>query len=276
MSGICIESPTLIATPPVPVDGQAFCCRLARALLDRADPAPAPWRRDVSAPSGDPVQGGMLMSVVQDFQPCGPGSRILVLGAGGQLGRAVVARLAQDGYRVRAFQRHPATMDPGPAVEMVLGDALDGAAVARAAAGQATVINAIGSGTIRRNTVESSTTAAVLAALRHAGPRRYIGISAGMVTSVSFAFDHLIRPLVFGNLYREHLAVERLIRESGLDWTIVRPTRLVNRPSRGYVETTGLRPDGPVNISRTDVAAFVAKEVCACQYLQQAVFLVSR
>jgi uncharacterized protein YbjT (DUF2867 family) len=204
------------------------------------------------------------------------GARVLVLGAGGQLGQAVETRLAQDGYRVRAFRRRPPSTEPALGVEVVLGDALDRDAVARAAAGQDAVVNAIGSGTLRRNTVESDTTAAVLAALQRTGPRRFIGMSAGIVAGVSFVFDHLIRPLVLGNLYREHLAVERLIRQTDLDWTIVRPTRLVNAPARGYLEATDRLPRRTMNTSRADVAAFISKELRDCRYVRQAVFIVSR
>lgn len=204
------------------------------------------------------------------------GARVLVLGAGGQLGQAVETRLAQDGDRVRAFRRRPPATEPAHGVEVVLGDALDRDAIARAAEGQDAVVNAIGSGTLRRNTVESDTTAAVLAVLQRTGPRRYIGMSAGIVADVSFVFDHLIRPLVLGNLYREHLAVERLIRQTDLDWTIVRPTRLVNAPARGYLEATDRLPRRTMNTSRADVAAFISKELRECRYVRQAVFIVSR
>jgi uncharacterized protein YbjT (DUF2867 family) len=204
------------------------------------------------------------------------GARVLVLGASGQLGQAVVARLAQDNYRVRAFQRRPLADEAADGVEVFLGDALDRDAVARSAEGQDAVVNAIGSGTLRANTVESDTTAAVVAVLQRTGPQRYVGMSAGLVADVSFIFDHLIRPLVLGNLYREHLAVERLIRQSDLDWTIVRPTRLVNAPARGYLESTDRLPRRTMNTSRADVAAFIAKELREGRYLHQAVFLASK
>jgi uncharacterized protein YbjT (DUF2867 family) len=193
-------------------------------------------------------------------------SHVLVLGAGGQLGQAVVARLGQEGYRVSAFQRRlPAGEAAG--LEVFLGDALDRDAVARAAASQDAVVNAIGSGTLRANTVESDTTAAVLAVLQRTGPRRYVGMSAGLVADISFVFDHLIRPLILGNLHREHVAVERLIRQSDLDWTIVRPTRLVNAPARGYLEATDRLPRRTMSTSRADVAAFIAKELREGRYV---------
>jgi uncharacterized protein YbjT (DUF2867 family) len=161
-------------------------------------------------------------------------------------------------------------------VEVVLGTALDRDAVARAAVDQDAVVNVIGSGTLRPNTVESDTTAAVLDVLQRTGPRRYIGMSSGLVAGVSFTFDHLIRPLILEHRYREHLAVEQLIRQGDLDWTVVRPTRLDNRPPRGYQAATERPPNLRRTTSRADVAAFISQEVRTCHYPRQAVFLVSR
>jgi uncharacterized protein YbjT (DUF2867 family) len=199
----------------------------------------------------------------------------VVLGAGGQLGQAVTTRLAMDGLQVRAFQRRASEVPPEQGVEVVLGDARDRDAVERALENQDAVINTIGSGTLRRNTVESDTTAAVLAAVQRRGPRRYVGMSAGLVADVSFVFDHLIRPLILGNLYREHVAVEKLIRATDLDWTIVRPSRLINAPPRGYVEASEKLPRRTMNTTRADVAAFIAKELRDGHYVRQAVFVVS-
>src|SRR5215813_13825816 len=91
---------------------------------------------------------------------------VLVLGANGQLGRAVFSRLAADGQRVRAFMRRPASVVAPPAIEVFQGDAMQEAAVREAAVGQEAVVDAIGSGTLRYNTIESDTTRVVLGALR--------------------------------------------------------------------------------------------------------------
>lgn len=145
-----------------------------------------------------------------------------------------------------------------------------------AAAGQDALVNTIGSRTLKTNTVESDTTRTAVDAATAAGLRRYIGMSAGMVAPISFVFDHIVRPIFFRNLMREHLAVEQIIRASGLDWTIVRPSRLSNKPPSGYVASVETRPRGPISISRADVAAFITSELEHCQYIGQAVFLMSK
>lgn len=201
---------------------------------------------------------------------------VLVLGANGQLGRAIVAKLASEGHRVRAFMRRTDVEVNWPNVELFRGDATDEISIVEASKGQDAVVNAIGSGTIRRNTIESDTTRVTLRALARTPIKKYIAMSAGMVVPVSFAFDNIVRPLFLGNLYREHRLVEDLVRASDLDWTIVRPPRLSNRPSRGYLESTVKRPKGRITLSRIDVADFISKALATDAFQHQAVFLTSR
>jgi uncharacterized protein YbjT (DUF2867 family) len=201
---------------------------------------------------------------------------VLVLGANGRLGRVVVAKLAEEGHRVTAFMRHPAASANRPNVKLFYGDATDETSIFAAAKGQDAVVNAIGSGTIRRNTVESDTTRAILRALARTTVKRYIAMSAGMVVPVSFFFDRIVRPLFLSNLYREHRLVEELVGASDLDWTIVRPPRLSSRPPRGYLEGTAERPRGPISLSRADVSDFISKVLAIGAYRHQAVFLTSR
>jgi putative NADH-flavin reductase len=120
---------------------------------------------------------------------------ILVLGASGQLGRVVVAKLASQGHRVTAFMRSPDSSASRSNVRLFHGDAIDEGLVFAAAEGQHAVVNTIGGGTIRRNTIESDTTRVVLRALVRTTIRRYIAMSAGMVAPVSFVFDNIVRPL---------------------------------------------------------------------------------
>jgi uncharacterized protein YbjT (DUF2867 family) len=59
---------------------------------------------------------------------------------------------------------------------------------------------------------------------------------------------------------RDKLAMERLVRSSGLDWTLVRPWLLQPRPTRGY-EAALEFAHRPRLLSFADVGSFVAEEV---------------
>jgi uncharacterized protein YbjT (DUF2867 family) len=85
--------------------------------------------------------------------------------------------------------------------------------------------------------------------------------------------------LVFGRAYEDKSLQERLIKESGLDWKIVRPGVLTGGPRTGHCKVlaaASLWRNGIV--SRADVAAFLpvlSPQGCRIR-LQQAVQIAPR
>ena len=201
--------------------------------------------------------------------------RIVVLGAAGQLGREVVGAFAARKYAVRAVVRRPPIPAFDGSVDVQIADAGKKVELRQALSGCDAVVNAIGAGTLRRNNVESTTTAIALAAAEELGIQRYVALSAGMVALDWLFFNYVLRPLIFRNIYAEHCRVEELVRASSLAWTIVRPPKLTNGPPRGYV--AGLERDPKLfSAARADVASFIADDVKDKNYLRQAVFVASR
>ena len=69
----------------------------------------------------------------------------------------------------------------------------------------------------------------------------------------------LILPRVLAKPFADVRGMEDMIRGSGLDWTLVRATRLVNgAPVGRYRVSPDYPPPGGRKISRADVAAFIA------------------
>jgi uncharacterized protein YbjT (DUF2867 family) len=201
--------------------------------------------------------------------------RVVVLGAGGQLGREVVRALDAHGYGVIAAVRRPPPSPLGAAVEIRLTDAAKKSEIRTALKGCDAVVNAIGAGTLRRNDVESTTTTAAVAAAQDVGVSRYIAMSAGMVALDWFFFKYLLHPLIFRNIVAEHRRVEEIVRGSTLNWTIVRPPKLTNGPPMGYVASLEPQPK-LFNATRADVAAFIADELQNNTYVGRAVFVASK
>jgi putative NADH-flavin reductase len=107
-------------------------------------------------------------------------------------------------------------------------------------------------------------TRSVIEAMRKEGTRRLILVSGSIVADDGEgpAMRYLVKPLARGTLLR-HVAAdmrgaEEQIRESGLDWTIVRPPRLTSDPASGTYRTAIDRnlPRG-VTVSRADLAAYM-------------------
>jgi len=201
--------------------------------------------------------------------------RVIVLGANGQLGGEVVRHVAARGHKATAFVRRPPNGLLDKTVEIRLGDARKREDLIAALPGHEVVINAIGSGSLRKSDVESSTTAVAVATAQQLGISRYIAMSAGMVALDWPLFNYLLRPLIFRNIMAEHLRIEEIVKASALRWTIVRPSKLTNGPPRGYLASLELQQRS-FSVARADVAAFIADELESNKYVRQAVFVASR
>jgi len=201
--------------------------------------------------------------------------RVVVLGAAGQLGREVVRALVARGHTVRAAVRRAPDPPLASSVEIRIADARNKSETRAAICGFDAVVNVIGGGTLRRNDVASSTSAVAVPAAQEAGAKRYIAMSAGMVALDWPLFTYVLRPLIFRHILGEHRRVEDIVRASVLDWTIVRPSALTNRPPTGYVASLELQRRAFVT-ARSEVAAFIADELENGKYIRKAVFIASR
>ncbi|MFO1461586.1 MAG: complex I NDUFA9 subunit family protein [Verrucomicrobiota bacterium] len=150
---------------------------------------------------------------------------ILVTGGSGFVGREIVGQLQSAGHRIRVLARRSSPMEEG--VERIRGSVLEPASVAEAVSGVDAVvhlvgiINEVGDQTFER--VHVGGTEAVVSATRSAGVRRYIHMSA-LGT----------RPAARSRYHRTKWDAEELVRRSGLDWTILRPS-LIYGPGDGFI-----------------------------------------
>ncbi len=202
--------------------------------------------------------------------------RIAVFGATGGLGRLVVEQALAQGHTVTAFVRNPATLAiQHDRLALIQGDVRDSARVEAAVAGQEAVVMALGTRPgAQVGTFYSDSTRAIVAAMRAAGARRLVCVSSWVVRESrrhAGLIGNLIVPLFPGRLYADRERQEQVVRESDLDWIIVRPARLVDRPARGaYHSGTHIRVRAVTGIARADVAAFVVRQVSDDTYLRQA------
>ena len=77
-----------------------------------------------------------------------------------------------------------------------------------------------------------------------------------------FLYDALAFPLLLKRVYDDKDAQEQIIKSSVLDWTIVRPGLLTNRPATGrYLVLTTSKDWRFGVISRADVANFIIRQI---------------
>jgi putative NADH-flavin reductase len=203
--------------------------------------------------------------------------KILVIGATGRTGQELVTQALGQGHVVTAFARNPADVTrQDPHLKVVPGNVLDDASVESAVCGQDAVLSALGARTHGRTTVLSEGTKNVIRAMEQRGVRRFVcesslgvGDSAGQLGRL---FDWLVLPLWLRHVYRDKEVQERAIKESALDWIIVRPALLTTGPHTG-VYRVGLTYDRSSivpRISRADVADFMLKQLTDDTYLRKA------
>jgi hypothetical protein len=84
-------------------------------------------------------------------------------------------------------------------------------------------------------------------------------------------FDRLILPLLLRNVYADKDRQEAIVRRSNLDWTLVRPMVLTNKPATGQVRAQVDRAEvHGGTIPRADVARFVVAELTEGRWTRQA------
>jgi nucleoside-diphosphate-sugar epimerase len=174
---------------------------------------------------------------------------VVVGGSKGTGALAAEAALAR-GHEVTVFSRNPDQLRlESPRLHRRAGSFFDAAAVQAAVAGQEAVIVTASGSSLRAFREQpdyfSRGTALVIAAMKAAGVRRLVVLSAYGVgesrRGVGFLSDKLILSLLLRLPFEDHERQERVVRESGLDWVLARPTRLTNGPARGrFVKTAAV------------------------------------
>lgn len=188
--------------------------------------------------------------------------KIAVLGAFGKTGLQLIDRATTRGFEVTAVVRD-ATRKPAGVSDLVHiaeADARDPDAVSLAIDGCDAVISALGSpGTYPDDLLQTSTRATATAMHLH-HIRRIVVISGVGVTSdgdnpvARVTISPLVRRLM-RDVFEDKLAMEEFLQTSELDWTIVRPPKLVDGQRRGRYRTRmGGNTWMGMRITRADLA----------------------
>ena len=203
--------------------------------------------------------------------------KLTIIAATGGIGLQLLEQAVAGGHDVTAVARNPQNLSPAPA-RAVAADlaSADPAALYPAVAGADAVLSALGPRSKADAGVAARGTKVVIQAMQAAGVRRIIVVSAAPIGTVpspgrphpprhdpgdGFIVRYLADPIVKRAL-REHYAdlarMEDVLRDSGLDWTAVRPPRLTSKPVTGRYRTAlGQNIRRGLFVSRADVAHYM-------------------
>jgi len=203
-------------------------------------------------------------------------TKILVLGATGATGRLIVNQAAARGYDVTVLARSADKASDITGAKLIVGDARDEAALREALKGRDAVVSALGTpvSPFREVTLLSTATRALVSAMKAEQVSRLVcitGMGAGdSAGHGGFIADNVIFPLLLKKVYADKNRQEAIVSDSGLDWVLVRPSILNNKPGRGSVRAlTDLSGFHGGSIAREDVATFVLDQVRADTWLHR-------
>lgn len=204
--------------------------------------------------------------------------KIVIFGATGTIGRLAVTRMIEDGHHVTAFARHPEKLAlRHENLALHPGDATDREAVFAAVQGQDAAVITVGAGASRKSTVRSQATLNVIQAMQAHGVRRLICQSTlgahESWSNLNFFWKRIMFGALLAPVFRDHELQESLVRASGLDWTIVRPSAFTDAPVRGALKEA-IRPGDralKLKIPRAEVADFLRRQLIDARYLRRAV-----
>ncbi len=199
------------------------------------------------------------------------GKSILLFGATGGTGAYILEQALEAGHRVTVVARNPTKISTQHAnLRVVQGDMLDAASL-NAAFDQPydAVISALGVYLKNPGTTMTDGTKNIMAAMKAKDLKRFIVVSslgASETKSVGPLWVRAVQHFILKNTLIDKTAQEQAIKEAGLDWTFIRPPRLMNGPKIGrYVTWTDAQPPKHLKlkwqVNRGDVAAEVLRSL---------------
>ena len=190
--------------------------------------------------------------------------KIALFGATGRVGLEVLKQALGEGHEVTVLVRSPEKLAPHDKLTVIQGDVRDANAVTLAIAGMDVVFSALGTD---KTTTLTEAVPHMIKAMKDAGINRIVTIgTAGILQSkidpekLRYEAGDTNRRLTFAA--EEHHKVYDMLRQSGLDWTIVCPTYLPDGVAVGdYRTERDLLPGDGKQISVGDTAAFAYGEL---------------
>lgn len=201
---------------------------------------------------------------------------LLIIGATGGTGRELVTQALAQGHVVTAFVRSPSRLNIShERLTIAKGDVLDVPAVENAVRGKDAVLSALGHKRwFIKTSILSEGTRNIIAAMEKHGVKRIvcettlgIGDTRG---KLGLYYTLFVIPVIVFFYFKDKEKQEQLIKESSLDWIIVRPGQLTNGRRRGTYRH-GMHIGSrmlTVSISRADVADFMLKQLGDNAYLR--------
>ena len=200
--------------------------------------------------------------------------RLTVLGATGGIGRLLLQQALDEGHQVTAFARAPKKIAiQSPRLQLVAGDLFNVQQMADAIRGSDAVLSAFGPTTLRRTHLRRDFARTLVSAMRTSGVRRFLHVSSAFCFREGGLLYTFMTSTLFRNVTNDHCDADHELAQPDLEWTVLRPPRLLNGPALGRLNVVPGRLARGLTITRADVAGFMLTETVAPSYVRQLVGL---
>lgn len=181
----------------------------------------------------------------------------------------MLERSLAAGHHVKALVRNPAALTiASDQLQVFQGDATDRMAVRQTVAGSDAVLNLIGHVKGSPKTLQADATRAMIDAMKTHEITRIITLSGGGLRGEQSdrpgPMDAVMRFLLktmAGHVLDDSERHLEVLKESGLEWTVVRGPRLTERPGKGSYRVGWVGVDTGMQISRDELADFILTQV---------------
>ena len=203
--------------------------------------------------------------------------KLSIFGGTGRTGQELVTQALARGYEIQMLARTPGKMTiQDDKLTVIEGDIQDMDAVNRTITGTDAVVSVLGPTSNTPDHQVTMGTRNILTAMKANGVNRLI-VSAGAGVGDPNDAPNFINKAINGllklsskHVLEDMLGAVDLVRQSDVDWTIVRVPMLTDDPATGDVTVAYVGKGMGMRIGRADMAAFMLDQVDDKSYSHKA------
>jgi len=202
--------------------------------------------------------------------------KLAIFDATGGTGKMLVKQALAEGFDIKVLARDPAKLSTHhERMKIITGDINNTESVSQVVNGVDAVISVLGSRANTKGKPITQGTQNIINAMKNHGVTRIIIVSTPSVSDandlpdIRFKFAVGFIRIIARSAQEDIISTAQVVRNSNLDWTIVRVSTLSNADKTGHVKSGYVGKEMGMSITRADLADFLLKQVKDARFLHQ-------